>query len=102
MSKQIYGWKRFWCPRSGSINLADGGYLPDPDEERGKAYNPDLVTFETISYLPCLALLGEPGIGKTQALEVERSEIVGKIQEQGDQVRAISFSKKAENAKLSG
>jgi len=86
MSKQIYGWKRFWCPRSGSINLADGGYLPDPDEERGKAYNPDLVTFEAISHLPCLALLGEPGIGKTQALEVERSEIVGKIQEQGDQV----------------
>ena len=86
MSKQIYGWKRFWCPRSGSINLADGGYLPDPDEERGKAYNPDLVTFEAISHLPCLALLGEPGIGKTQALEVERNEIVGKIREQGDQV----------------
>lgn len=54
--------------------------------ERGKAHNPDLVAFETISHLPCLALLGEPGIGKTQALEAERSEIVNKIQEQGDQV----------------
>ncbi|MGA7931954.1 MAG: hypothetical protein WCA35_00090 [Kovacikia sp.] len=30
--------------------------------------------------------MGEPGIGKTQALEVERSKIVSKIQEQGDQV----------------
>jgi len=86
MSKQVYGWKRFWCPRSGSINLADGGYLCDPEGEWGKAYNPDLVIFETISHLPCLALLGEPGIGKTQALEVERSKIVSKIQEQGDQV----------------
>jgi predicted NACHT family NTPase len=86
MSKQVYGWKRFWCPRSGSINLADGGYLYDPEGEWGKAYNPDLVIFETISHLPCLALLGEPGIGKTQALEVERSEIVSKIQEQGDQI----------------
>ncbi len=86
MSKQIYGWKRFWCPRSGSINLADGGYLSDPEGEWGKACNPDLVSLEAISHLPCLALLGEPGIGKTKALEVERSKIVGKIQEQGDQV----------------
>ncbi|KGF71730.1 hypothetical protein DO97_15710 [Neosynechococcus sphagnicola sy1] len=86
MSEQVYGWKRFWCPRSGSINLADGGYLYDPEGEWGKAYNPDLVIFETISHLPCLALLGESGIGKTQALEMERSKIVSKIQEQGDQV----------------
>lgn len=62
------------------------GYLYDPEGEWGKAYNPDLVIFETISHLPCLALLGEPGIGKTQALEVERSKIVSKIQKQGDQV----------------
>ncbi len=86
MPSQVYKWKRFWCPRSGSINLADGGYLYDPDAEWGKAYNPDLVTFETISHLLCLALLGEPGIGKTQVLEAERSEIVSKVQEQGDQV----------------
>lgn len=81
-----YNWKRFWCPRSGSINLADGGYLYDPEAEWGRAYNPDLVTFETISHLPCLALLGEPGIGKTYALDADQSEIIGKIQEQGDQV----------------
>lgn len=86
MPTQVYKWKRFWCPRSGSINLADGGYLCDPDAEWGKAHNPDLVTFETISHLSCLALLGELGIGKTQALGAERSEIVNKIQEQGDQV----------------
>jgi DNA-binding NarL/FixJ family response regulator len=49
MSKQIYGWKRFWCPRSGSINLADGGYLSDPEGEWGKAYNPDLVSLEAIA-----------------------------------------------------
>ena len=77
MSSQVYKWKRFWCPRSGSINLADGGY--DPEAEWGKAYNPNLITFETISHLPCLALLGEPGIGKTQALKAEQSEIVHKI-----------------------
>lgn len=90
MSKQVYGWKRFWCPRSGSINF-DGGYLYDPDGEWGKAYNPDLVTLETISHLPCLALLGEPGIGKTHTLKMERSEIFNKIEEQGDQVLPLDL-----------
>ncbi|MDG2990449.1 hypothetical protein L3556_05805 [Candidatus Synechococcus calcipolaris G9] len=69
MSKQTYSWKRFWCPRSGTINLADGGFLYDPDTEWGKACNPDLVSLEAIADVPCLVLLGEPGIGKSQELE---------------------------------
>lgn len=69
MSKQEYSWKRFCCPPSGSINLADGGYLYDPDAEWGKTYNPNLVTLEVIADIPCLVLLGEPGIGKSQELE---------------------------------
>jgi len=69
MSKHDYGWKRFWCPRSGSINLADGRYLSDPDTEWGKASNPDLVGLEAIADVPCLVLLGEPGIGKSRELE---------------------------------
>lgn len=69
MAKKDYKWKRFWCPRSGHINLADGGYLCNPDEEWGRAYNPDLVSLEAIAEIPCLVLLGEPGIGKSQELE---------------------------------
>jgi len=91
MSEHLYNWKRFWCPRSGSINLADGGYLYDPEAEWGKIYNPDLVTFEAISGFPCLALLGEPGIGKTHALEAEQSKIISKIQEQGGQVLQLDL-----------
>lgn len=68
MSKQVYAWKRFWCPRQGNINLADDGYLYDPDAEWGKAYNPDLLSLEEIADVPCLILLGEPGIGKSQEL----------------------------------
>jgi predicted NACHT family NTPase len=68
MSKQIYAWKRFWCSRQGNINLADDGYLYDPDAEWGKVYNPDLVSLEEIADVPCLILLGEPGIGKSQEL----------------------------------
>jgi predicted NACHT family NTPase len=86
MTDRIYSWKRFWCPRSGRINLADGGYLCDPEAEWGNVYNPDLVTFEAISKLPCLVLLGEPGMGKTHAMTAEQAIITTKIQEQGGQV----------------
>ncbi|WP_223342017.1 hypothetical protein [Synechocystis sp. PCC 7339] len=69
MSQQNYNWKRFWCPRSGNISLRDGGYLDDPNTEWGKACNPDLVSLEEFTDVPCLILLGEPGIGKTNELE---------------------------------
>jgi predicted NACHT family NTPase len=67
--KQKYDWQRFWCPRSSQINLADSGYLYDPDEKWGLAYNQDLVKLEKIADVPCLILLGEPGIGKSHELE---------------------------------
>ncbi|NJL78595.1 MAG: hypothetical protein HC917_06605 [Richelia sp. SM2_1_7] len=84
MSEQVYGWKRFWCPRSGHINLADGGYLYDPDTKWGREHNPDLVSFAEISTLPCLVLLGEPGIGKTWAMKTEREKISSSIKVNGD------------------
>ena len=65
-----YPWKRFWCPPDASINLGDGGYLHDPsDAEWGKFYNPDLVELGDVGNVPCLVLLGEPGMGKSRALE---------------------------------
>ncbi|WP_236142337.1 CHAT domain-containing protein [Nostoc sp. CMAA1605] len=91
MPSQDYGWKRFWCPRSKPINLSCGGYLCDPEAKWGHIYNPDLVNFEAISALPCLALLGEPGIGKTRALETEQKKIISKIQQQGGQVLALDI-----------
>ncbi|WP_177176088.1 hypothetical protein, partial [Trichormus sp. NMC-1] len=54
----------------------------DPEAEWGRFYNPHLVTFEAISDFPCLALLGEPGIGKSRVLETS----ISKIQQQGSQV----------------
>jgi predicted NACHT family NTPase len=86
MTEQVYNWKRFWCLRSQSISLGDDGYLHDPDEKWGKLYNPHLVTFEEISHLQCLALLGEPGIGKTMAIKVQKEEISRAIKEQESQI----------------
>ncbi|MBN1919526.1 MAG: hypothetical protein JW889_16640 [Verrucomicrobia bacterium] len=68
-SRERYPWKRFWCPPDRSCDLSDGGFLWDPDEEFGSALQPDLVSFDTIAEIPCLVLIGEPGIGKTFVLE---------------------------------
>lgn len=85
MANQIYNWKRFWCSRTSSINLSDGGYLCDPDSSWRGIYSPDVVPFESISKIPCLVLLGEPGMGKTQTMQAERKAIDTKIQEEGGQ-----------------
>lgn len=67
------------------MSLADGGYLFDPESEWGHSYNPDLVTFAAIAKSPCLVLLGEPGIGKTYAIEAERNNLIKKIHQEGGQ-----------------
>jgi predicted NACHT family NTPase len=86
LAKKAYNWKRFWCPRTGTFNLLDDGYLFDPDSERGHIYNPEVVSFETISGTPCLALLGEPGIGKTCALQAEREIISSKVKAESGEI----------------
>jgi predicted NACHT family NTPase len=69
MLSQTYNWKRFWYTR-GSICRPDyAGYLDDPESEYGHFSNPDVVTFESIAEIPCLVLLGEPGIGKSTAIK---------------------------------
>lgn len=85
MLLKIYNWRRFWCPRTGKINLSDGGYLYNPDSKFGKIYNPDIVPFESIGKLPCLALLGEPGIGKSLAMQAQREAIKKKTEIEGEQ-----------------
>lgn len=65
----VYNWKRYWCPREGSFNLSDNGYLVAPDDDYGRIIAQDVRPFGDIASTPCLVLLGEPGIGKTTALE---------------------------------
>jgi len=73
------------------MSLADGGYLFDPESEWGHSYNPDLVTFAAIAKSPCLVLLGEPGIGKTYAIEAERNNLIKKIHQEGGQTFLLNL-----------
>jgi predicted NACHT family NTPase len=78
-----YDWKRFWCPRGARINLIDGGYLVDPDGPYGDHFNRALRPFEEVSQLLCLALLGEPGTGKTSTMQAERNAIEAAVLAEG-------------------
>jgi hypothetical protein len=69
MSEKVYNWKRFWCSRTAQVNLDDRGYLYDPESEYRHLPNPELVKLEAIADIPCLILLGEPGIGKSQEMK---------------------------------
>ncbi|HWA95851.1 MAG TPA: hypothetical protein VG844_14715 [Terracidiphilus sp.] len=68
---KVFPWKRFWCRREDMYSLSDGGFLSDPDGEHGKLLNPHLVSFDQLQAIPCLALLGEPGVGKSWTLSAD-------------------------------
>lgn len=70
-----FRWIRFWSPNGSSINLNFDGYLPDPEERYGALINPNLVRFPDIDTKRLLVFLGEPGIGKTDALNSARKAV---------------------------
>ena len=80
----IFNWKRFWCPRDKGFQLSDNGFLYDPVGEYGQALNPNLVSFDHFANRPSVALLGEPGIGKSWALKSERANVESSILAKGE------------------
>ncbi len=92
MNNPNYNFKRFWHPRESWINLSDGGFLSDPESEYSHINNPDVVPFESIMSTPCLVLLGEPGIGKTYAMQTERPAIDSKIKTEGGDTLWLDLS----------
>jgi nucleoside phosphorylase len=72
----VHDWPRFWCRRDQAYSLADGGFLSDPDSRFGSALQPNAVTMAGLAHTRCLALLGEPGIGKSTAVAAELSRLL--------------------------
>lgn len=69
MSNPRYDWKRFWYPKGGTYRLDFAGYLDDAESSYAYITNPEVVPFEAIAGTPCLVFLGEPGIGKSTAID---------------------------------
>jgi Cdc6-like AAA superfamily ATPase len=95
-----YPWKRFWCPRDGAMNLSDGGFLYDPDGKHAESIQPDVVPFEKISHQPCLALLGEPGIGKSTVMEELRDTVEASLRPSQNQFLYINLSEYGNESRL--
>src|SRR5437667_9168841 len=100
MAKQMYNWKRFWCPPAGHVNLSDSGFLVDPDDPYGASLNPDVVPWDSVSQSACLILLGEPGIGKSSALVSERERTEQVVKETGDQILWVDLRRYQSDQRL--
>src|ERR1035441_4791285 len=76
IQKPIIPWKRFWCRFGDAIHIGDEhqgqGFLTDPDGDFTRFYNPHLFTFENLVHEKCLILCGDPGTGKSTALQQAR------------------------------
>ena len=68
-----YDWQRFWIPQTGVLDLSDAGFLRDPV---GDHFGPDVLrSLLDLQGYRALALLGEPGIGKSSELKREHDRI---------------------------
>lgn len=68
----IYPWKRFWRPEGVEVSCgySGEGFLDDPDQEGGLAFNPKCKSLpELLAACPVLILCGPPGSGKSTELE---------------------------------
>ena len=71
----MYQWKRFWHPRGEQPCLDGSGFLFDPESEVGRDVSPRTRSFDSLAPASCLALLGEPGSGKSIALQADLSAV---------------------------
>lgn len=93
MEKYKYNWTRFYYPRSEQFKFDYNGYLEDPFDKYGKFFNSEAKTFEDISNIPCLILLGEPGIGKSYVIKKEYEA----IKKNGTKLELIKLGAYSEN-----
>lgn len=84
MESKNYSWQRFWCLSEDNLRLDNEGFLPDPENDYERYYNPNLVTLDDISHIPCLILLGEAGMGKTTTMKAEYEKLKAQIEQSED------------------
>jgi WD40 repeat protein len=69
MSSITYNWKRYWRPRGDPriVTETDSSHLLSIGMAEASGLR--RLTYEDIADVPCLILLGEPGMGKTHAMK---------------------------------
>jgi predicted NACHT family NTPase len=100
MAKRAYNWQRFWCPLEVTYNLDDDGFLVEPEGEYAEYFQPRVVSFKTLAKVPCLALLGEPGMGKSTAVEDAYAAARAAVESSGDQALKIDLKEYDSGAQI--
>ncbi len=91
---------RFWALRGDPIYLENGGFLRDPEIKSIFVDNPRAEQVNFMSAAACLALLGEPGIGKSSCLESARCLVTQGVLEQGAQLLWIDLHEVGSDAEF--
>jgi hypothetical protein len=71
---KLFQWQRFWVPRTGSIDLSDGGFLADPTHPL-RSFGTKAQQLAQLAGYRAIVLLGEPGIGKSTTLLEEAARV---------------------------
>src|SRR5438309_300878 len=66
--RELYKWQRGWIAPEGRLSLVHDAWLP---EQSSPLYpsDPGVVTLAELAQVRCLMLLGEPGSGKSVAMQ---------------------------------
>jgi hypothetical protein len=67
--------QRFWARTGGMIDLSDGGFLRDPTGLFARSDAAGARQLRELAGYRALALLGEPGIGKSTTLSEEAARV---------------------------
>jgi len=100
--KTLVQWKRLWRPfdgRSKDVNDNDG-FLVNSTDLIGFASPDDPKSLNELLDVRCLVLCGEPGMGKSKALEQSRPEIEKKAGHSGGGIYWRSFREAFDPAHL--
>jgi hypothetical protein len=72
----LYSWERLWCPRGETTSRDEYGSTALPSTHPYLQTNQHLKHLQDLEVEPVVILLGEPGIGKSKALEQEASRLL--------------------------
>lgn len=88
MPTKRYDWKRYWIPKEKDLPLDADGFLLDPQKSPtfGWSQTNDAIGFDSLIKAPCLVLLGEPGMGKSDTVKMAEVLTREAVEGAGDQV----------------
>lgn len=87
-----YKWERYWIPRDkGNIDFSGNGFPLDPKHELSEYIDYLPKPLSDYREIPCLVLLGEPGMGKSTILEKEYSETKASLSTSQNKIQRIDL-----------